>query len=85
VNSPKFAIGQFVDFERNNTSMSRGRGPYEVTRVLPADGANSPMYRLKSRAEPFERVASEYDLFPVDGPPPVRAAAAVWWPMRRRT
>ena len=84
MNSPKFAIGQFVDFDRNTTSMSRARGPYEVTRVLPADGANSPMYRVKSKVEPFERVASEHDLFPVDGPLPVRAAAAMW-PMRRRT
>ena len=84
VSSPKFAIGQIVDFERNATSMSRARGPYEVTRVLPVDAANSPMYRIKSKVEPFERAASEHDLVPVSLPPPARAPAALW-PVRRRT
>jgi hypothetical protein len=77
VSSHKFAIGQFVDFEGNTTSMSRARGPYEVVRVLPVDETNSPTYRVKSKAEPFERTAKEHDLVPVGLPPPAGAAAAI--------
>jgi len=84
VSKPKFAVGQFVDFERNTVSMPRARGPYEVTRVLPVDEGNSPMYRIKSKIEPFERAANEYDLVLVGLPPPAPAAAALW-PARRRT
>ena len=74
MSSHKFAIGQFVDFERNTAPISRARGPYEVTQVLPVDRANFPTYRIKSKVEPFERAASEHELVSV-GLPPAAAGA----------
>ncbi|MBV9287353.1 MAG: hypothetical protein JO288_05930 [Hyphomicrobiales bacterium] len=58
--------------------MSRPSGPYEVVGVLPVDEANSPTYRVKSKAEPFARVAREIDLVAVGSTPSEQAAAATW-------
>ena len=60
--------------------MSRPSGPYEVVGLLPVDESNSPTYRVKSKAEPFARVASEHDLVPASVAPPAPAAS-----VRRRT
>jgi len=79
---PKFVIGQSVDFERT-TLASRAKGPYEVTRVLPADGPNSCTYRVKSKVEPFERAANEYDLIAVAAPPSERLATP-WLSVARK-
>ena len=62
----KFAIGQMVRFDAKDTSLPRPRGPYEVMRVLPAEDAQSQTYRIKSKAEPFERIAKEYEIVAVD-------------------
>ena len=83
MSNPKFAVGQFVDFE-SNARLSRAAGPYEVMRVLPVDGANSPLYHVKSKVEPFERAASERDLVPA-GLQPQAGAVPMLWPVRRRT
>ena len=77
MSGPKFVIGQSVDFERT-TLGSRANGPYEVTRVLPADARNSCTYRVKSKVEPFERAVNEYDLIAVAAPPSERLATP--WP-----
>jgi hypothetical protein len=61
----KFAIGQMVEFGVKSPSILRPEGPYEVVSVLPVDDANSPTYRVKSEAEPFARVAKEFDLVAV--------------------
>jgi hypothetical protein len=74
----KFAIGQAVDFDRMLPAMSRPSGPYEVVGVLPVDEANSPTYRVKSKAEPFARTAREIDLVAVRLAPSEQAAAALW-------
>ncbi len=66
---PKFVIGQTVDFNSRLSSVARPRGPFEVVSVLPVDEANSPTYRVKSKAEPFARAAKEIDLVAVDLPP----------------
>ena len=76
----KFAIGQAVDFNRRVTSISRSSGPYEVVGVLPTDDANSPTYRVKSKAEPFSRTAREIDLVAVGLAPSKQAGAAALWP-----
>jgi len=75
----RFAIGQMVSFDR-----SRLTGPYEVVRILPVDETNSPTYRVKSIAEPFERTAREQDLVAV-GLPPSEQDTVTAWPARRRT
>jgi hypothetical protein len=36
-----------------------------VTRVLPAEDVRSRTYRIKSKAEPFERSAKEYEIVAV--------------------
>jgi hypothetical protein len=74
----KFVIGQAVDFNRRLPSMSRPRGPFEVVSVLPVDEANSPTYRVKSKAEPFARAAKETDLVAVGLPPSKEPAVALW-------
>jgi hypothetical protein len=58
----KFAIGQFVDFGAKITPSPRPSGPYEVLRVLPAEDIASRAYRIKSKAEPFERSAKEDEI-----------------------
>ena len=62
----KFDIGQIVDFDRKLASMPRPSGPYEVTRVLPAENAATRTYRIKSKAEAFERSAKEYEIVAVE-------------------
>ncbi len=61
----KFAIGQLVDFDTRITAMPKPNGPYEVVRVLPAEDVRSQTYRIKSRTEPFERSANEYEIVAV--------------------
>jgi hypothetical protein len=62
----KFAIGQYVDFDTRVTPTTRPNGPYQVTRVLPAEDPRSQMYRIKSKSEPFERSAKEYEIVAVE-------------------
>jgi hypothetical protein len=73
----KFAIGQAVDFAQRLPSISRP-GPYEVVSVLPADDADSPTYRVKSRAEPFARAVRETDLVAVGLVPGEQSEPALW-------
>ena len=74
----KFAIGQAVDFDKMLPTISRPKGPFEIVSVLPVDDANSPTYRVKSKAELFLRAAKEIDLVAVDLPPSQQTAAALW-------
>ena len=58
----KFAIGQIVDFDTRITSVPRASGPYQVVRVLPVKDVSSQTYRIKSKAELFERSAEAINL-----------------------
>jgi hypothetical protein len=58
----KFVIGQLVDFDKSATPAPKPIGPYEVLRVQPADDVRLRAYRIKSKAEPFERSAREYEI-----------------------
>ena len=71
----KFAIGQLVDFDVRSSPARRPTGPYEVVRVLPLEDGSSRSYRIKSVAEPFERIAKEYEIVAVQ-PGPVDVFAA---------
>jgi hypothetical protein len=74
----KFAIGQAVDFNSRLPSTSKPRGPFDVVSVLPAEGGDSPTYRLKSKVEPFARAAKETDLVAIEFSPGEQTAAALW-------
>jgi hypothetical protein len=74
----RFAVGQAVDFDKRAKSTSKSTGPYEVVGVLPTDEADTPTYRVKSRAEPFSRTAREIDLIAVGLAPRKQPGAALW-------
>lgn len=75
----KFEIGQIVDFDSKITPATRPAGPFEVVRVLPAENAQSRTYRIKSKSEPFERSAKEYEIVAVDKPSAVQPASLTQW------
>ncbi len=86
----KFAIGQIVDFDSRVTPMPRPSGPFEVVRVLPAEDSQSRTYRIKSKAEPFERSVKEYELIVVASPSAKQGASLGGWlsadpPLRLQT
>jgi hypothetical protein len=57
----KFRVGQLVDLIPS-MSRSAASGHYEIVSLRPADGGQSPQYRIKSRSEAHERVVAETDL-----------------------
>jgi hypothetical protein len=69
----KFEVGQIVDFDSRHMPMPKRSGPFEVMRVLPAGDGYPQTYRIKSKTEPFERSAEEFEIVAVD--PPVEKQA----------
>ena len=59
--------------------MPRPSGPFEVTRVLPAEDIHSQTYRIKSKTEPFERNAKEYEIVAVNSPAAEKGANRAQW------
>jgi hypothetical protein len=57
VSGHKFKIGQLVNY----LGRERAFGVYQVTRLLPPEGAVF-LYRIKNINEPHERVAKEHEL-----------------------
>lgn len=57
----KFKVGQMVDYAPNRTGMSASSRGYKIVRLLPREGVDV-VYRIKSAAETFERVAKEQEL-----------------------
>ena len=53
----KYKIGQLVNY----LSRERASGVYQVTQLLPPEGA-AFQYRIKNANEPHERVAKEHEL-----------------------
>lgn len=64
----KFTVGQLVEFEKSSMPAMKPTGPFEVLRVQPADDVRLRAYRIKSKAEPFERSAREYEIVAIDIP-----------------
>jgi len=59
----KFRLGQIVQYVPDRTQTVRSAGLYRIMRVLPhSTGGEDQQYRIKSTAEPFERVAQESQL-----------------------
>jgi hypothetical protein len=57
----KFRVGQLVDFAPSRPGVATSGRQYEIVRLLPADGGEL-QYRVKSKAEAFERIAKESEL-----------------------
>ncbi len=57
----KFKVGQTVDFSPSLRGLAASARLYKVTRVLPTEGRER-LYRIKTIAEVFERVARESEL-----------------------
>jgi hypothetical protein len=57
----KFKVGQLVDFTPARLGVPTSGRPYEVLRLLPPESGQF-QYRVKCKAETFERVAKESDL-----------------------
>lgn len=61
MNEHKFKVGQSVSFTSGPFGRGSTSGIYEVTLLLPAEGGDY-QYRIKSAAEPHERVVKESQL-----------------------
>jgi hypothetical protein len=57
----KYKVGQLVDFSPPRSGMPTSGRQYEVVRLLPVE-AGQLLYRIKSKAETFERMARESEL-----------------------
>jgi hypothetical protein len=57
----KFRVGQLVDFAPPRPGVVPSGRQYEIVRLLPANGGEL-QYRVKSKSEPFERIAKESEL-----------------------
>ncbi|AGK58615.1 hypothetical protein HYPDE_34718 [Hyphomicrobium denitrificans 1NES1] len=64
----KFKVGQTVDFSPSLRGLPASPRLYKVTRVLPTEGRER-LYRIKTIAEAFERVARESELLAAAGTP----------------
>ncbi|MDX2205748.1 MAG: hypothetical protein NW223_23555 [Hyphomicrobiaceae bacterium] len=57
----KFQVGQMVDFIPNRSGVPTAGRRYEILRQLPAENGEAS-YRVKSKEEPYERIAKESEL-----------------------
>lgn len=57
----RFKVGQTVDYHARHLGMPASATEYKIVRQLPLEGTDL-LYRIKSPAEAFERVAKECDL-----------------------
>ncbi len=63
----KFRVGQMVDFVPSKTGVSASARSYKVLKVQPLEGGER-LYRIKTIAEAFERVARESELRSTNAP-----------------
>jgi hypothetical protein len=61
MSSHKFKISQSVSYTSRPFSAGSVSGVYEITQLLPPEGDDF-QYKIKSAAEPHERVAKESQL-----------------------
>jgi hypothetical protein len=57
----RYKVGQSVDFSPGRLSPPASSREYKILRLLPVEHGNL-LYRIKSTAETFERVAKESEL-----------------------
>ncbi len=63
----KFKVGQMVDFVPSNRAVPASARSYKVLRVLPNEGGEQ-LYRIKTIAEVYERIARESELLRTSAP-----------------
>jgi hypothetical protein len=63
----KFRVGQMVDFVPSKTGVNASARSYKVVTVLPSEGGER-LYRIKTIAEVFERIARESELRSTNSP-----------------
>lgn len=63
----KFKVGQMVDFVPSNRAVPASARSYKILRVLPNEGGEQ-LYRIKTIAEAYERVARESELLRTSSP-----------------
>jgi hypothetical protein len=61
VSGHKFKIGQSVNYTSRPFGAGNASGVYKITQLLPPEGDDF-QYRIKSAAEPHERVVKESEL-----------------------
>jgi hypothetical protein len=59
----RYKVGQAVDFTPGRWGLPASAKEYKILRLLPFEGGDL-LYRIKSAAETFERVAKERELAP---------------------
>lgn len=59
--SAKFKVGQLVDFVPSQRGVAASVRPYTIMRLQPTEGGER-LYRIKTVAEAFERIARESEL-----------------------
>jgi hypothetical protein len=62
----KYKVGQAVDLTPGRWGFPASAREYKILRLLPSEGGEL-LYRIKSAAETFERVAKESELAPRSG------------------
>jgi len=63
----KFKVGQMVDFVPSQRGLAASARSYKIMRLLPTEGGER-LYRIKTIAEAFERIARESELLRVSSP-----------------
>jgi hypothetical protein len=61
----KFSVGQQVQYSSSDSDRLRAAGAFEITRLLPVEGADL-QYRIRNSLENFDRVAKEWQLDALD-------------------
>ena len=63
----KFKVGQMVDFVPSKSGVPASARSYKIVSLLPSEGGER-LYRIKTIAEAFERIARESELLRTTSP-----------------
>jgi hypothetical protein len=63
----KFMVGQMVDFVPSQRGLAASARSYKIMKLLPSEGGER-LYRIKTIAEVFERIARESELLTTSSP-----------------
>jgi hypothetical protein len=59
----RYKVGQMVDLIPSHLGVTASSRSYKIVRLLPREGGQH-LYRIKTIAEAFERIAKESELVP---------------------